>query len=129
MSDRVITIDFEDPRHQRLLSSAIHDPGHYVPRADNYRETLPNWQMRAINEAFDPSPPLYIQAENGRVAEIFANEHSLGHRNRHWFLADPDTLRGRSKIRLIRGPGWGLARQAEQIEGVLKLIDVEVLGE
>ncbi len=111
-----ITIDFDDPAHQRRLAAAINDPGQYVPRADHYREELVYWQLRAINEAFDPSPPTYIQARDVAEAEAFAKEHSLGHRNKHWFYATADGLRGRSTIRLLRAPGWRESRHADEID-------------
>lgn len=31
-----------------LIRGAIADPGRYTARADNYRESLPNWQARAV---------------------------------------------------------------------------------
>jgi hypothetical protein len=34
----------------REIHKRICDPGHYMPRGDNYREDIPHWSARAVDE-------------------------------------------------------------------------------
>lgn len=31
-----------------LIAAAISDPGHWTPRGDDYEESLPSWEARAV---------------------------------------------------------------------------------